>query len=308
MENAVELYLSYCRDQRMLAKKTLSAYACDLGDFVRMLAEFEPPVTHPNCVSRQELEQYLSCLTGQYKVRSVKRKIASVRGFFTYLEEHELIDAHPFQKFRLRLREESRLPKSLSIQEVAQLPRYMYGSAPGNPDSHRYFLWLRDTAVLELLFATGMRVAELCSLRLCDYDEAADTLTVIGKGDKQRSVPLVNEDAKAILLQYLAARGRWVQDCDIIFLSRSGRPMPTQAVRELVTKHTKAAGLPEGITPHSFRHSFATLLLEEGVDIRYIQDFLGHSSISTTQIYLRVTDARKRAILGTMHPREKMSL
>lgn len=306
MKKSIAMYLAYCRHQRLLAAKTVACYSYDLGDFLSFLAAQEPTVADPARVTRAHLEAYLCALSKKCKPRTIKRKFSSIKGFFAYLEEHETLLRRrtvPLRTFKVRLREEVRLPKCLSLLEIEKLLQCIWRQTP----SPAYpLLWQRDVCIVEILFATGLRVAELCSLRFADYDQAAGTFTVVGKGNRERSVLFLNEKAVDLFHGYLALRKVDRGEEEHLFLTRFGKPMSTQAVRDLVKKYARLAGLSKRVTPHCFRHSFATLLLEEGVDIRYIQEFLGHSSIATTQLYLHISEAKKRAVLSSLHPREKI--
>ena len=170
------------------------------------------------------------------------------------------------------------------------------------------FIWCRDVAILELLFAGGLRVSELCVMKYQDLDLHQMVIMIHGKGNKERLIFLENQEVIDALQHYLILRQRTGIDSPYVFLTKFGDRLTTQAVRNLVTKYAEESGMTRKITPHVFRHTFASLLLEEGVDIKYIQDFLGHSSITTTQIYLHTTNRQKRRIMAQNHPRQKMVL
>jgi len=238
-------------------------------------------------------------------VKTIKRKIACLRSFFNFLEYEEIIENNPFQKFHLNMREGFRLPKTMALAEVDLILRAAYNQPARGPGEE--FTRIRDAAILELLFAGGLRVSELCSLTFLDLDINSGSLYIHGKGNKERIVYLENQEVLEGLKNYLKLRNSLELDLPFLFVTKFNGPMSTQGVRNLVTKYTKLAGIQKNITPHVFRHSFASLLLEEGVDIKFIQDFLGHSSISTTQIYLHTTGDKKREIMSKMHPRGKLS-
>lgn len=170
------------------------------------------------------------------------------------------------------------------------------------------FIWCRDVAILELLFAGGLRVSELCVMKFQDLDLRQMVIMIHGKGNKERLIFLENQEVIEALQHYLSLRQRTGIDSPYVFLTKFGDRLTTQAVRNLVTKYAEESGMNRKITPHVFRHTFASLLLEEGVDIKYIQDFLGHSSITTTQIYLHTTNRQKRRIMAQNHPRQNMVL
>lgn len=320
-------FLKHCQNQRRLSQDTIKAYELDLKGFAEFLLTLDPPVSNCLDVTKQTLQEYVNYLNGNFAVKTVRRRVASLRSFYNYLEGEEILPDNPFDKFHLNIKEPFRIPKTMSLDEVNQILACAYGdsptlipvpSAPGsnsgtskktaiNPNS-REFIWLRDIAVLELLFAGGFRVSELCRLQFSDLSPDGLAIRINGKGNKERTIYLENIEVVKALRRYLKYREAVEDGNDYLFISKFDKPLSTQAVRNLVKKYSELAGIDKKVTPHVFRHSFASLLLEEGVDIKYIQDFLGHSSISTTQIYLHTTSNQKRRILSTKHPRQKLIL
>lgn len=311
-------FFAYCRNYRRLSPNTLRVYQFDLQHFGRFLSREEPSVSTYNEVTRIVLDNYLFSLES-YSVKTIKRKFACIRSLFHYLEYHEKIAQNPFARFHLNIREPYRQRTTMNLDEIKRFLAVAYGKKPGSlPEqsgtntakplklASEEFIWIRDIAVLELLFAGGLRVSELCSLALNDVNLKHSVIMVHGKGNKERLIYLENREVILALNNYLFQRKNVYIDLPYMFITKFGKMLSTQAVRNLVTKYTKLAGIKKNITPHVFRHTFATLLLEEGVDIKYIQDFLGHSSISTTQIYLHTTNRQKRKIIATRHPREKL--
>lgn len=323
----VQKFLKYCKNQRRLSPDTVKAYGLDLKGFEGFLLSLETPVTDCFKITRQILQEYVDHLNETFAVKTVRRRIASLRSFYNYLEGEELVSDNPFERFHLHVREPFRIPQTMSLEEVNRILACAYGdsptlipSVPGsdaknrkpkqaavNPNS-REFIWLRDIAVLELLFAGGFRVSELCRLKFEDLSPDHLAIRINGKGNKERTIYLENIEVVRALNRYLAYREAVTDGNGYLFITKFDRPLSTQAVRNLVKKYTELAGIHKNITPHVFRHSFASLLLEEGVDIKYIQDFLGHSSIATTQIYLHTTSSQKRRILSAKHPRQKLIL
>lgn len=321
----IQPFLEHCRYQRQLSEGSIRNYGIDLRHFVGFLEKADPPIQTCNQVTKRTLEDYLATLSAQYKVKTIKRKLATLHSFFTYLQDQELLEENPFQRFKLRMREGYRQPKSLTIREIDQFLKTVYRDDwswsatclldrlrdSEKPVLHTLtgeFFWFRDIAILELLFAVGLRVAELCNLRYPDYDRAERSLHIIGKGNRERILFIENQQVIKALEDYLYLRRATNVELPYVFITRGREQMSTQGVRNLVAKYAEKAGLEKHVTPHVFRHSFASLLLESGVDIKYIQDFLGHSTISTTQIYLHVSDEQKRRILATSHPRSQMLL
>lgn len=319
-------FIDYCRVQKRLSHDTVKAYELDLKMFAEFLSGLPAPIIIEDSlgVTKQTLEEYARYLNENFAVKTVRRRVASLRSFFTYLEYQEMNENNPFHRFRLNVKEPFRLPQVMSLEDIKAVLISAYGAAPTplpgsesrsktarggkvNPNSE-IFLWVRDVAILELLFAGGLRVSELCKLEFEDLSTDYLTVRINGKGNKERTIYLGNVEVVKALTRYLTFRKAVDVNSSSIFITKFHKPLTTQAVRNLVEKYAKLAGISKKITPHVFRHSFASLLLEEGVDIKYIQDFLGHSSISTTQIYLHTTSSQKRLILSTKHPRHKLVL
>lgn len=325
IEFHAQKFIRSCSNQRRLSSDTVKAYSLDLKCFEGFLSAMDPPITESAEVTKKTLQEYVDYLNENFAVKTVRRRIASIRSFFNYLEAEEIVSANPFDKFHLNMKEPFRIPKTLSLDEIAMILEAAYGDSPTlmpdpprmgekithhnqvNPNS-RGFIWLRDVAILELLFAGGLRVSELCKLEFGDISLDHLTIRINGKGNKERTIYLENIEVVKALNRYLVFREAADVDCPYLFITKFHKPLSTQAVRNLVDKYSRMAGIDKKITPHVFRHSFASLLLEEGVDIKYIQDFLGHSSISTTQIYLHTTSNQKRRIMSTKHPRQKLIL
>lgn len=327
LEIHIKKFLNYCQNQRRLSSATVRAYQFDISLFMRFLEELDPPIEDCTQVTKNTLDKYLNYLNGSFSVKTVRRRIASIRSFFKYLEYEEIVLENPFDKFHMNIKEPFRIPNTMSLEEISKILATAYSESPtlmpvldkkfatlpmgARPRirlTSEEFIWARDIAILELLFAGGLRVSELCELEFNDFSANHLMLRIKGKGNKERAVYLENIEVINALNRYFMFRDVVNVDTSYIFVTKFGKPISTQAVRNMVEKYTKAAGITKKITPHVFRHSFASLLLEEGVDIKYIQDFLGHSSISTTQIYLHTTSTQKRKIMSTKHPRQKLIL
>ncbi len=306
--NQIELYteefLRYCTTLRKLSPLSVKHYGFDMRIFMRFLTEYDPSVTLCSQVTKEILNAYLDYLSGKYKVKTIRRKIACLRSFYNFLEYEEIIENNPFQKFHMNMKEGFRLPKTMALAEINLILDAAYSQNTRGPGEE--FTRIRDAVILELLFAGGLRVSELCGLTYSDLDISTGSLCIHGKGNKERIVYLENDEIIRVIKEYLNIRNALNINLPFLFVTKFKGQMSTQGVRNLVTKYAKLAGITKNITPHVFRHSFASLLLEEGVDIKFIQDFLGHSSISTTQIYLHTTGDKKREIMSKMHPRRKL--
>lgn len=289
-------YLQTCEFEKNLSADTLKAYRIDLTQFAAF--------AQGSMVDKALLGQYAAHLNQHFAPRSVKRKLASVRAFYSTLEEQESIEESPFHRFRLHIVYPKELPRVIPTGTVELLLREAYGQYQNSGNC-----WaLRDILVLELLFDTGMRVSELCKLTPETFQLGPNSLRLLihGKGRKERVLQIATMEVVSLAERYLGLFGDSIYDAGFILLNRRGRPLTTQGVRQIIARHIQTAAVQGHITPHMFRHTFATALLDGGADIRYIQGLLGHSSISTTEIYTHVATGQQSAILAQRHPRNEM--
>lgn len=303
LQTLINNYLEYCHNQKRLDSKALKAYRIDLQQFYenfshKEITDITPPL----------LEDYIGCLHLQYKPKTVKRKIASAKAFFHYLEFKETITLNPFSKIQIKFREPVILPKTIPLHTIEHFLSTVYRQKTSAQTNFQRKNALRDAAVIELLFATGIRISELCSLRNQDIDLYDGTILIYGKGSKERIVQIGNDDVLQILQEYQNTFLSQIESCNHFFATLNGTPLSDQSVRRMINKYTSLAAIEQHITPHMFRHTFATSLLEADVDIRYIQEMLGHSSIHITEIYTHVAMSKQRAILSTRHPRNNFHL
>lgn len=295
----IQNYLEYCEMQKCLDQKTLKAYRIDLRQFCE-----QTPETQIEEITPEVLEQYIARLHGQFKPKTAKRKIASVKAFFHYLEYREIIDHNPFNKIRVRFREPVILPKTIPLRTVELFLSTIYRQYETAVSTYQRQNALRDTAVAELLFATGMRISELCSLKVSDVNLSDGTILIYGKGSRERRLQIGSEAVLHILTAYNDSICGKRASCNHFFINHCGNALSDQSVRRMINKYTALASIEQHITPHMFRHTFATSLLDADVDIRYIQEMLGHSSINVTEIYTHVSVAKQKDILATKHPRK----
>lgn len=300
---AIKEYIKYCREQRRLDEKTIKAYKNDLAQFADFCGQ------NDLLIAKDVIKSYIAGMHGQYKQKTVKRKIASVKAFYNYLENEEIIEINPMRKVKTEFREERILPRTIPASTIEQLLRHMYTIKADK----RLTLWeqkilIRDISVVELLFATGLRISELCNLETERIDLEQGILCIKGKGAKERYLQVGNQTVLQQLNEYANIWKRELAKSDYFFHNRYGQRYSEQSARRMIQKYVNQAQIDMHITPHMFRHAFATLLLEEDVDIRYIQKMLGHSSILTTQIYTEVASKKQMEILKTKHPRNKMKI
>ena len=233
----------------------------------------------------------------------MKRKTASVKAFYAFLEEEEIISDNPFRKIRVRFKETLVLPRIIPRKEIETLLNYMYT----HKQSADKF-WQRDIAIVETLFATGARVYEISNIRRECVDLSGGLVRIMGKGGRERYVQIGNPDVLKLLKKYYKSNQAEIDKSGCFFVNRRGTRFTEQSIRNMIKKYVRMAGISIHITPHMFRHSVATYLLEEGVDVMYIQKILGHSSIKTTQIYLHIASKKQMEILRERHPRNKMRI
>jgi integrase/recombinase XerD len=298
LQTRIEEYLKYCEIQKRLDAKTLKAYKIDLSQFIK-----EINTENFIDITPSMLENFIANLHRKYKPKTVKRKIASIKALFHYFEYRDLIEKNPFNKLQIKFREAITLPKIIPLNYIEAILSTIYDYKGSAKTKFQQKNALRDVAVIELLFATGMRISELCSLGINDINLDNGTILIFGKGSKERMLQIGNVEVINILKEYHADFLHECENCGNFFANQSGNPLSDQTVRRMINKYTELASINLHITPHMFRHTFATSLLDADVDIRYIQEMLGHSSINITEIYTHVATAKQKNILSNKHPR-----
>lgn len=295
-------YIEYCEYRKRLDFKTIKAYKIDLKQY----AEYCSDTSDSFC--KDIVDNFITSLHKNYKPKTVKRKIASLKAFFHHMEYKEILAENPFAKLDIRFREAKLLPKTISFHSIQIFLSTLYAQKKQATSEYQQRCCIRDIAVIELLFATGMRISELCSLKPSDIDLESNNILIYGKGAKERIIQLGNQEVLAALVLYQETFKKDIEVSGYFFVNRLQHKLSDQSVRFMINHYVKLAGISQHITPHMFRHSFATLLLEQDVDIRYIQKMLGHSSISTTEIYTHVSNTKQKDILVNKHPRNQMTI
>lgn len=295
METHLQQFLQYIEFERGYTANTIYAYKNDLGQFQGFTQTQE--LSAWESLTPEILEQFVAMLQNHnYQPATIARKVASTRSFLHFLFTENVI-SQELSKWLHQPKVGRRLPKALSQEDVEQLLK--------TAALRKTPLGLRDHALLEVLYATGLRATEVVTLQLGDVNFTEGTLRCVGKGDKERVVPL-HERAQDSLKRYIKA-GRPFLLCDsgesTIFLNREGQPLTRQGLWFITQQCSQNAGLENQVSPHALRHTFATHLLEGGAELREVQEFLGHASITTTQIYTEVSSRRKRAAYDRAHPR-----
>lgn len=302
LNNYIAEYIEYCEYRKRLDSKTLKAYKIDLNQFENYCTDLS------DCFTKDVLDNFITSLHKKYKPKTVKRKIASLKAFFHHMEYRELLNENPFAKLDIRFREAKLLPKTIPFHSIQTFLTTLYTQKEMAESEYQIRCCIRDIAVIELLFATGMRISELCSLKPSDIDLESNNILIYGKGAKERMIQLGNQEVINALILYQETFKKEIAVCGYFFVNRLQHKLSDQSVRFMINHYAELAGISQHITPHMFRHSFATLLLEQDVDIRYIQRMLGHSSISTTEIYTHVSSSKQKDILVNKHPRNQMSI
>ena len=325
----VQNFLEYLVDERHFSPYTSRCYGLDLRQFSEFLVEdlgIEINMdSETNALAASEAGQgggegtltavilkadvervrsFLAWMSERdYSSATMARKIATLRSFHKWLEKHSLIESNPMLVIRTP-KQSKRLPKAITVEQVEQLL-----SAPND----QTLLGARDRAILETLYSTGIRVSEVVGINRGDLDDSAEAILIRGKGRRERMVPL-GSHALAAIRHYVAmhngelsAAGLTAEDDAPLFVNKHGGRLSSRSVRRKVTKYLEQVGLDPEISPHTIRHSFATHLLDNGADLRSVQELLGHQSLSSTQVYTHVSARRSRGAYDKAHPRAEAS-
>lgn len=307
MEKYLENFRDYLQFEKNCSPHTVRNYISDLRQYLAFLAEREIKTLE---IDRLTIRSWLANLQRKIGKNSAGRKVASIRGFYRYLLREGEISLNPMEEVSIP-KAEKRLPKFFSVDDVFRLME-----APKSDKK----LVVRDRAILELLYSSGLRVSELTGLNVADIDMKAEMIKVLGKGNKERMIPIGGKAIEAIKA-YMDAKkiqkqttdnlsGRNSNEgevCEAVFLNYRGDRLTSRSVARIVEKYLRKAGVPGRGSPHTLRHSFATHLLDSGADLRGIQELLGHASLSTTQKYTHITTDKLMEVYDKAHPRAKKS-
>lgn len=295
LHHEIEDYTHYLRIERGLSENTIESYQRDLLQYYEFLTE-TMQISSWKQVTRSEIMKFLYSLKDEGKsTATIARAISTIKSFHQFLVQDKIVSEDP--SFHIETpKKERRLPEILSAKEIETLLN-IKDDQPLN---------LRNKAMLELLYATGLRVSELIELQVSDLHLTMGFVRCLGKGDKERIVPLGDLATEAIEVYLEKGRPNLIKvpsEATSLFLNHHGRPLTRQGCWKIIKTIAKRANINKRITPHMLRHSFATHLLENGADLRAVQEMLGHSDISTTQIYTHVTRSRLKDIYDSYHPR-----
>ena len=305
--SGIRSFLTHCRHERNFSTHSIKAYGIDLARFTRF-AEARIDTTNLDHIDRDLIRAFIHDLA-DHKPRTIRRKVAAIRSFFRYLEEEGVLSPNPVGNLAGMMKIGRPIPRAISLQAIRRLfiaVHAVAGETVGKAGrAHKDAL--RDFVVLELLFASGIRVAELSNLRRQDVDAEEGILRILGKGSRERIIPICGEETLATIRRHCERLDKGAQPAHWMFINRRGNRLSEQSIRGIIRKHADPLDIGR-VTPHMFRHSVATLLLEQGADLRYIQSFLGHSSIVTTTIYTHVAQAAHRRVIESNHPRRLFSV
>ena len=295
MKNYIILFLNHVKTTKNLSSKSLSAYKSDLMQYFSQQAD----IIHPN------LYDYIDYLSNKLRLKdsSIRRKIITLKSFYSFLESQGIIELTPFNKIKFQFRQEKRLPKILAIGEVAKILNCL-NIETDSLSPFKLRLFIRDCALLELLISTGIRIGEAASITLDDIIIQEHTIIIHGKGRKQRLIYISDSTAWNRIHRLIKERKRGTGQ--YLFVNRHGEPLSTHDIEDIYKKYLKLAHINEKSTPHFLRHTFATNLLANGADLRSVQEILGHASVATTQIYTEVTTNRKKQVLKKYNYRNKL--
>lgn len=295
MNKEIRDFLRYLYLERRYARNTITSYGTDLIQFQRFLEnQFGTSQLNWSLVDKRTIRYFLISLQDQnVSKRTVARKLATLKSFFRYLVKNGVIESNPVATIKMP-KLEKKLPEYLSESEIEQLLSL--------PD-FKTFKGIRDLAILELFYGTGIRLSELINIKVGQIDFKQQLIRVIGKGNKERIVPF-GGSAKLILEKYLLIRPQFAENSvENLFVLKSGKKMYPMAVQRIVQKYLKQASQVQQKSPHILRHSFATHLLNQGADIRVVKDLLGHENLATTQIYTHLSIDHLKKVYNQAHPR-----
>ncbi|MGB0732508.1 MAG: tyrosine-type recombinase/integrase [Pontibacterium sp.] len=290
-------YLDYCQNKKHLSPLSLKAYQQDLSNFKAFIGAR----TSLSTITRQSLYDYVDYLYSQDQApTTIKRRLACLKAMYKWLEHEGQIELSPFSKFSLKIKVPKRLPRNIKVGELKKMASCARADASRLVSQQKEAIKPRDICafntllVIELLFSTGVRVSELTSIQLKDINFFAQSIHIYGKGQRERKVFLTDDEITTLVKAYIHVRNHIAQDHDFLLVNSHGKPLSSQSARLIVRQNADRANINRRITPHMYRHTTATQLLEAGVDIRYVQQLLGHESIQTTQIYTHVENPSLR--------------
>lgn len=298
--NYINQLITQLKITKNLQEQTLKAYSSDITNFL-------------NYINKETIEQidilnYINYLFDEKKLkdRSIKRKIISLKIYFNFLEDNSIIKTNHFNKLKFKFKQEKKLPKTLQKNEVKKLLETAYNELNSSKTTYKKFETIRNISLLEILISTGIRIQEASLITLNDISLQEKTIIIHGKGRKERQLFILNKYVLSSLKNWLTIRKTSSPKCNNIFINKYGNPLSIHSIENIFRKYKTLSNINIKATPHYLRHTFATNLLTNGADLRSVQEILGHSSISTTQIYLEISSNRKKQVLQKYNYRNNL--
>lgn len=284
-------FLNVIKSTKNLSRKSIIAYGSDLNDFCNYLSN--------NKLQKDIVLHYTSYLFNERQLQesTIKRKLVVLKMFFEFLYQNGHIEQNYYQHYTFKFKKERKLPKTLSIDEATKLILHLTNSTKKEPSTFAYWKAHRDLALIDLLISSGIRIEEASNISLEDIIFSEQTILIHGKGRKQRLIYISCDETWTNLLSWIKIRNNIKSNTNKIFVNRFGNQISIHGIEYIYNSVKKSCGINEHSTPHYLRHTFATNLLANGADLRSVQEILGHSSVTTTEIYTEVTMKHKKHIL-----------
>lgn len=298
--NYINQLITQLKITKNLQEQTLKAYSSDITNFLNYI--------NKDKIKQIDILNYINYLFDEKKLkdRSIKRKIISLKIFFNFLEDNSIIKTNPFNKLKFKFKQEKKLPKTLQKNEVKKLLETAYNELNSSKTTYKKFETIRNISLLEILISTGIRIQEASLITLNDISLQEKTIIIHGKGRKERQLFILNKYVLSSLKNWLTIRKTSSPKCNNIFINKYGNPLSIHSIENIFRKYKTLSNINIKATPHYLRHTFATNLLTNGADLRSVQEILGHSSISTTQIYLEISSNRKKQVLQKYNYRNNL--
>lgn len=301
LEKHLNSFIMEMKNTKNLSGKSIKAYYSDILNFIKFISEQNNKI-----VNSENIIKYIDSLRTIKKLKdsSIKRKIISLKIFTQYLYDFSFINNYPFQRLKFKYKAEHTLPKTLTVEEVKKLLNCIASSFSLTSSSFKIFEGTRDLAIIDLLISTGIRIGEICSIKLDDINITEKTLLIHGKGRKERLLFLSSADTIKNIKKWLDIRSNHLSN--YLFINRYGNQLTIHSIEDIFYKYRNLSKINPNSTPHYLRHTFATNLLTNGADIRSVQEILGHSNISTTEIYTEISLNRKQEVLTKFNYRNTL--
>lgn len=298
-------YLTSLKTERNLSDKSIKAYRSDLISFINWLKENELSI-----IDRKSINAYIEFLQNHKHLKdsSIKRKYVTLKSYFKYLVHKKVIPYSPIENFRVSFKTTRSLPKTLSRVEIEKLLKSQIEDFKTLKSVFRKNICIRNMAIIELLYCIGLRIGELVNINMEDIDLVEQTVLIHGKGRKERILFISSTEVIDKIKQWIEVRNLFNPLCNSLFINKYGTKLSIYSIEDIFYKYREIAKIDTRSTPHYLRHTFATQLLDNGADLRSVQEILGHSSVTTTQIYTEVSTGRKREVLLKFNARNQIKL